>query len=48
MPVFGHESLKPEALDEVAPLFDGIDVERGDCVVGFGWAMAEDLAKLAG
>ena len=48
VPVFDHESLKPEELGELAPLFEGIDVAAGDCVVGFGWAMAEDLAKLAG
>ncbi len=47
VPVFDHVSLKPEALDDVTPLFDGIDVANGDCVIGFGWAMAEDLAKLA-
>ncbi len=26
------------------PLFDGVDQERFDCVISFGWAMAEDLA----
>jgi hypothetical protein len=44
---FDHESLKPEKIDApVAAYFDGIDAERGDTLVAFGWAMAEDLAKL--
>lgn len=45
---FDHESLKPEKLDpEVAAFFKGLDAKRGDSLVAFGWAMAEDLAKLA-
>jgi hypothetical protein len=45
---FDHESLKPEKIDPaVAAYFDGIDQERGDTLVAFGWAMAEDLAKLS-
>ena len=47
VPVFDHVSLKPEGLGDVAPLFESVDVANGDCVVGFGWAMAEDLAKLS-
>ena len=44
---FDHESLKPERLDpEVATLFEPIDGPRGDSLIAFGWAMAEDLAKL--
>jgi hypothetical protein len=44
---FDHESLKPEALDgEVVALFGDLDRERGDSLVAFGWAMAEDLARL--
>jgi hypothetical protein len=31
----------------VAALFDEVDEARGDSLVAFGWAMAEDLAKLA-
>ncbi len=46
--VLDHESLKPETLDPaVVELFSGIDPGRGDSLIGFGWAMAEDLAKLA-
>ena len=44
---FDHQSLKPEALDpEVVVLFAELDQERGDSLVAFGWAMAEDLARL--
>jgi len=46
--VLDHESLKPGAVsDEVRALFDGLDASRGDSLIAFGWAMAEDLAKLA-
>ncbi|MEO7571978.1 MAG: hypothetical protein ABIX10_06030 [Acidimicrobiales bacterium] len=46
--VFDHESLKPEAVPaDVAAFFTSFDAKRGDSLVGFGWAMAEDLAKLA-
>ena len=42
-----HESLKPENLDtEVVALFD-VDAARGDSLIAFGWAMAEQLAKLS-
>lgn len=42
-----HESTKPEkAPAEVVALLDDVDRERGDSLVSFGWAMAEDLAKL--
>ncbi|MEM9036199.1 MAG: hypothetical protein AAGA99_06495 [Actinomycetota bacterium] len=47
VPVFDHESLKPEKLNGVVELFDGVEAANGDCVISFGWAMAEDLAKLA-
>jgi hypothetical protein len=41
-----HESLKPEGIDpDVAAFFSGLDVERGDSLIAFGWAMAEFLAK---
>jgi hypothetical protein len=41
-----HESLKPESFDpEVEALFAGVDRERGDTLIAFGWAMAEFLAK---
>ena len=46
--VFDHDSLKPEAIAaDVAAFFKGFDAKRGDSLVAFGWAMAEDLAKLA-
>jgi len=46
--VLDHESLKPGAVsDEVRALFDGLDTSRGDSLIAFGWAMAEDLAKLS-
>lgn len=42
-----HESLKPEKLDpRVEECFAGVDTARGDSLIAFGWAMAEDLAKL--
>ncbi len=47
VPILDYESLKSERTAGLAELFDGVDVERGDCLVTFGWAMAEDLAKLA-
>jgi hypothetical protein len=46
--VFDHESMKPEAIDaDVAAFFKGVTATRGDSLIAFGWAMAEDLAKLA-
>lgn len=48
VPVFDHVSLKPDKLGDVTELFTEVDIERGDCVIAFGWAMAEDLAKLVG
>jgi hypothetical protein len=46
--VFDHESLKPEGIDaDVAAFFKGFKAKQGDSLVAFGWAMAEDLAKLA-
>ena len=43
-----HESLKPEKLDAgFAALFDDIDQKRGDALIACGWAMADDLVKLA-
>lgn len=41
-----HESLKPESIDpEVSSYFKGINAKRRDCLIAFGWAMAEDLAS---
>ena len=40
-----HEALKPESLDpRIAEYFTGLDRKRGDELIAFGWAMAEDLA----
>jgi hypothetical protein len=40
-----HESLKPEAIDaDIAAYFKPLDRDRGDYLIAFGWAMAEDLA----
>ena len=44
--VLDHESLRPESIDaDVAAQFDHLDIERGDCLVTCGWAMAEELLK---
>ena len=46
--MFDHDCLKPESIPaDVAAFFKGFDAKRGDSLVAFGWAMAEDLAKLA-
>ena len=46
--VFDHESLKPESIPaDVMAFFKPMQAGRGDSLVSFGWAMAEDLAKLA-
>ncbi|HUR77250.1 MAG TPA: hypothetical protein VMZ22_04820 [Acidimicrobiales bacterium] len=43
--VFDHESLKPETIKaDVAAYFTLLDHDRGDYLIAFGWAMAEDLA----
>ena len=43
--VFDFSPAKPEVVDpEVAALFETLDVERHDVLIGFGWAMAEELA----
>jgi hypothetical protein len=45
--VFDHDSAKPEAIAaDVVALFDDIDEDKGDALVGFGWALADDLVKL--
>jgi len=41
---YAPETAPIEAID-LADLFEPIDVERRDCLVAFGWAMAEDLAE---
>ncbi len=43
-----HETLKPEKLDPGYHQFFGqVDAARGDALIAFGWAMADDLVKLA-
>ena len=40
-----HEALKPEAIDpKIAEFFAPLNRARGDELIAFGWAMAEDLA----
>ena len=40
-----HEALKEDSIDpDVAAFFVGTDRARGDYVIAFGWAMAENLA----
>lgn len=46
--VLDHEALKPEKFDPgYQHFFDGVDVARGDVLIAFGWAMADNLEKLA-
>ena len=43
-----HESLNPDKLSpEVIAFFDDVKPAKGDSLIAFGWAMAEDLAKLS-
>lgn len=43
--VLDFETSKPETIEpDVAAFFEPLDRERGDALVAFGWAMAEDLA----
>jgi hypothetical protein len=45
---FDFETAKPEKIkDDVRAQFNGLHTEKGDVLVAFGWAMAEDLASLA-
>lgn len=47
--VFDFEAAKPGAVaDDVAAFFETLDRERGDVLVAFGWAMAEELAAKHG
>ena len=46
--VFDHTSLKADKVDAaVAAFFDNLDPAAGDVLVATGWALAEDLEKLA-
>ena len=41
-----HEALKDDSIDpETAAFFAAADRARGDYLIAFGWAMAEDLAS---
>ncbi len=43
-----HEAADPAAVDaEVAAFVSELDPSRGDALIAFGWAMAEDLAARA-
>lgn len=42
-----HETLKPDAVAHYEEFFVEVDTDRGDSLIAFGWAMAEDLAKLS-
>jgi hypothetical protein len=43
-PVLDHETLKPESINpDVASFFSGLNRAKGDSIVTFGWAMAEEL-----
>jgi hypothetical protein len=43
---FDYSGLKPESVEaEVAALLEPLDRERGDLLIAFGWAMAEELAS---
>jgi hypothetical protein len=47
-PVFDHETLHPEQIDdEVVARFENLHPDKGDSLVAFGWAMEEELRKLA-
>jgi hypothetical protein len=47
-PVFDHETLHPDQVDaEVAERFEALHPAKGDSLIAFGWAMEEDLRKLA-
>jgi hypothetical protein len=44
--VFDFAAIKSDAVSpEVAAFFEPLDAERHDVLIGFGWAMAEELAS---
>jgi hypothetical protein len=46
--VLDHESTKADKIDkDVKGLFKDINASKGDSLIAFAWAMAEDLAPLA-
>ena len=47
-PCLSHETLKPEKLPEgIDQFFVEIDPNNGNALIAFGWALAEELDKLA-
>jgi hypothetical protein len=45
--VFDHESLKPDKIDPAfAAFFKTMKPKKGDVLIAFGWAKAEDLDRL--
>jgi hypothetical protein len=46
--VFDHTTLHPEEIEaEVTDRFEAVHADKGDSLIAFGWAMEEDLRKLA-
>lgn len=46
---FDHESAKPEKIEAaVESFFKPLKPKNGDCLIGFGWIMAEELLKYNG
>src|SRR5437660_9493544 len=46
-PAMDFESGKPDGNGpDIAAFFKSVNVKRGDSLIAFGWAMAEDLANL--
>ncbi len=44
--VFDFSAAKPDGVEpEIAALFGGLQRDRGDVLIAFGWGMAEDLAS---
>ncbi len=44
---FDHECLKRDEVADHVEFFADLDAGSGECVIAFGWAMAEELDKLA-
>jgi hypothetical protein len=46
--VLDHEAAQPDDVDaELVTLFEQVHAGKGDSLIAFGWAMEEDLRKLA-
>jgi hypothetical protein len=43
--VFSHDALHAEKVADYEQFFAGLNPAKGDCLIAFGWAMAEDLQK---